>query len=249
MVAIENILLLFFCLLPNTINVTNALSSKHRFDEVDQKWLAVKLRVHRGKVCVTVCDEERLIGKLLEEGKERFTGLFGSIVPWDDSFTINERYFALREEGVGRRVGIGVVAGSKDVGGRERLPSVGSSFDEEYGRRKGEEMTVRCKVAQVEPILGVAQQKRSFNSVINATLGVWEGILDGKLLEKQGEVSFASCGKTSSDSSKVVEGVIKCRGVKNAACINGVKEVIENVQEENGRARHEMIGGRVTVRA
>ena len=135
------------------------------------------------------------------------------------------------------------VASSKDVGGRERLPSVGSSFDEEYGRRKGEEMTVQCKVAQVEPILGVAQQKRSFNSVINATLGVWEGILDGKLLEKQGEVSFASCGKTSSDSSKVVEGVIKCRGVKNAACINGVKEVIENVQEENGRARHEMIGG------
>ena len=67
--------------------------------------------------------------------------------------------------------------------------------------------------------------------------------MDGKLLQKQGEVSFASCGKTSSDSSKVVGGVIKCMGVKNAACINGVKEVTENVQEENGRAHHEMVGG------
>ncbi|KAL9319736.1 hypothetical protein ACSQ67_011575 [Phaseolus vulgaris] len=101
---------------------------------------------------------------------------------------------------------------------------MGSYSDEEYERRKGEEMTILCKVAQVEPILGVAQQKRSFNLVVNATLGVGEGILDGKLLEKQGEVSFVSCEKTSSDSSKVVGGVIKCRGVKNAACINDVKE-------------------------
>ena len=135
----------------------------------------------------------------------------------------------------------------EDVGGRERLASMGSYSDEEYERRKGEEMTILCKVAQVEPILGVAQQKRSFNLVVNATLGVGEGILDGKLLEKQGEVSFVSCEKTSSDSSKVVGGVIKCRGVKNAACINDVKEVTENVQEENGGARHEMVGGRVTV--
>ena len=68
--------------------------------------------------------------------------------------------------------------------------------------------------------------------------------MDGKILDKQGEVSIAECGKTSSDSSKVVGGVIKCRRVKNAACISGVKEVIENVQEENGRARHEMVGGK-----
>ena len=67
--------------------------------------------------------------------------------------------------------------------------------------------------------------------------------MDGKLLQKQREVSFALCEKTSSNSSKVVGGVIKCKGVKNAACINGVKEVTENVQEENGGACHEMVGG------
>ena len=83
--------------------------------------------------------------------------------------------------------------------------------------------------------MGWPNKKRSFKSVVNATLCVGEGILDGKLLQKQGEVSFAPCGKTSSDSSKVVGGVIKCMGVKNVACINGVKEVTENVQEENGR--------------
>jgi len=104
-------------------------------------------------------------------------------------------------------------------------------------------MTVQCKAAQVEPILGVAQQKQFFNLVVNATLGVWDGILDGKLLEKQGEASFAQCGKTSSDSSKVVGCVIKCRGVKNATCINGVKEVTKNVQEENGGDRLEVVGG------
>ena len=39
------------------------------------------------------------------------------------------------------------VADSEDVGGRERLASVGSYSDEEYGRRKGEERTVQCKAA------------------------------------------------------------------------------------------------------
>ncbi|KAL9325748.1 hypothetical protein ACSQ67_006393 [Phaseolus vulgaris] len=249
----------------------------------------VRLRYLEEKFVLLSRAEEGLIGKLLEEGKDRFAGMFGSIVPWDDSFKVNERYAWVRCRGiplhlwsrhcfervgalvgkvvevdqatmarevleyvrlldrysvVGRPVGIESVAGSEDVGGRGRLASVGSYSNEEYKRREGKEITVRCKAAQVEPILGAAQQKRSFNSVVNATLGVGEGILDGKILDKQGEVSIAECGKTSSDSSKVVGGVIKCRRVKNAACINGVKEVIENVQEENGRARHEMVGGK-----
>ena len=39
------------------------------------------------------------------------------------------------------------VADSEDVGGRERLASVVFYSDEEYGRRKGEEMRVQCKAA------------------------------------------------------------------------------------------------------
>jgi len=101
------------------------------------------------------------------------------------------------------------VVNSEDDGGRERLVSVGSYFDDEYGRREGEEMTVQCLEVQTEPILGVAQQKRSFNFVVNVALGVGEGIMDGKLLEKQGEACHEQCRKASSDSSKVVGDVIK----------------------------------------
>jgi len=46
------------------------------------------------------------------------------------------------------------VASSEDVGGRGRLASVGSYSNEEYKRREGKEITVQCKAAQVEPILG-----------------------------------------------------------------------------------------------
>jgi len=60
----------------------------------------VRLRYLGEKFVLLSCDEERLIGKLLEEGKDWFTGLFGSIVPWDDSFTVNERYAWVRCRGI-----------------------------------------------------------------------------------------------------------------------------------------------------
>jgi len=52
----------------------------------------VRLRYLGEKFVLLSCDEEGLIGKLLEEGKDWFVGLFVSIVPWGDSFTVNERY-------------------------------------------------------------------------------------------------------------------------------------------------------------
>lgn len=46
------------------------------------------------------CEEERLIGKLLEENKDWFVGMFASVVPWNGSFTVHERFVWVRCRGI-----------------------------------------------------------------------------------------------------------------------------------------------------
>jgi len=60
----------------------------------------MRLRYLGEEFVLLSCDEEGLIEKLLEEGKDWFTGLFSSIVTWDDSFTVNERYAWVKCRGI-----------------------------------------------------------------------------------------------------------------------------------------------------
>jgi len=46
------------------------------------------------------CNEDGLIGKLIEKNKDWFAGMFVSILPWDESFAVNERYAWVRCRGL-----------------------------------------------------------------------------------------------------------------------------------------------------
>jgi len=51
----------------------------------------VRVRYLREKYVLLSCEEECLIERLIADNKEWFEGIFGSIVPWDDSFVVSEK--------------------------------------------------------------------------------------------------------------------------------------------------------------
>ncbi|KAK7347588.1 hypothetical protein VNO80_22123 [Phaseolus coccineus] len=65
----------------------------------------VRLRYLGEKFILLSCEEEGVIGKLIEDNKDWFDGMLDSVVPWDDSFVVKEKllWFIKVDEATVRR--------------------------------------------------------------------------------------------------------------------------------------------------
>jgi len=60
----------------------------------------VKLRSLGEKFVLLFCNEAGYLEKLVVESKEWLDGIFESLVPWDDSFVVGEKFVWVRCRGI-----------------------------------------------------------------------------------------------------------------------------------------------------
>jgi len=86
------------CFIGKLLKVADAQTVKKSF--ILGGFNLVRVRYLGERYVLLSCEEEGLIERLITDNKEWFEGIFGSIVPWDDSFVVAEKIAWFRCRGI-----------------------------------------------------------------------------------------------------------------------------------------------------
>ncbi|KAK7377805.1 hypothetical protein VNO80_03237 [Phaseolus coccineus] len=86
------------CFVGHFVDIPNIQAVKESY--IMGGFILVRLRYLGEKFVLMSCDNVGIIGKLIEDNKDWFDGMFESVHPWNDAFTVNEKFAWVRCRGI-----------------------------------------------------------------------------------------------------------------------------------------------------